>query len=256
MNITILKYIFFELLRSRFVISYALFLAVISTGVAYFSNDELKTSLTLLNVVLFIIPLVSLIFGSIHFYDSEEFIEFLLTQPISRNTVFRAEYLALATSLSIAAVAGILPAIIMNGISSTGMFLVFISVALTFVFAGLAFLSACVNAEKVRGIGLSIIVWLMMSVLFDLIVVLLIVAFSHYPLERFIIIATALNPIDLGRILLLLKTDASAMMGFTGASFKEFFGSTTGILASAFSLVMWALIPYLFAIRTFRRKNF
>ncbi|MBX7044048.1 MAG: ABC transporter permease [Ignavibacteria bacterium] len=256
MNITILKYIFFELLRSRFVISYAVFLAAISAGVAYFSNDELKTSLTLLNVVLFIVPLVSLIFGSIHFYDSEEFIEFLLTQPISRNTVFRAEFLALASSLSIAAVAGLIPALILNGISSTFIFLLFISASLSFIFTGLAFLSSSMNSEKVRGIGLSIIIWLLMSVLFDLIVVLLIVVFSNYPLERFIIIVTALNPIDLGRILILLKTDASAMMGFTGASFKDFFGSTAGMIASAFSLVMWALIPYLFAIRTFRRKNF
>ncbi len=36
---------------------------------------------------------------------------------------------------------------------------------------------------------------------------------------------SALNPIDLSRILILLQLDVSAMMGYTGAVFKDFFGT-------------------------------
>ncbi len=256
MSLSILKYVFFDLLRSRFMITYSVLLALISLGVAYFSNDEMKTSLTLLNIILFIIPLVCLIFGSIHFYDSGEFIEFLLTQPVSRNTVFRAEYLGLALALSVAAIAGLIPAIVLNGISISVVFLTIIAVTMTFIFTGLAFLSSTVNSEKVRGIGLSIVLWLFLAIIFDLIVMLLIILFRDYPLENLIIIFTSLNPIDLGRILLLLKTDASAMMGFTGASFKLFFGSTAGVIVSSLAMLLWILIPYLLAIRIFRKKNF
>lgn len=256
MSLKILKYVFFDLMRSRFVLTYIGILAFISFGVSYFSNDEMKTVLTLLNIVLFIIPLVSLIFGSIHFYDSGEFTEFLLTQPVSRSPVFRAEYLGLSLALSLAVVAGLLPAVIIDRLSVGNVYLLGISVILTFVFTGLAYLASSMNVEKVRGIGLSIVIWLFMAVIFDIIVILLIYLFRDYPLEKFIIILTSLNPIDLGRILLLLKTDVSALMGFTGASFKNFFGSSIGMLLSIAALFLWVLIPYLLAIRIFRRRNF
>ncbi|MBK9226099.1 MAG: ABC transporter permease subunit [Ignavibacteria bacterium] len=256
MSLKILKYVFFDLMRSRFVLTYIGILAFISFGVSYFSNDEMKTVLTLLNIVLFIIPLVSLIFGSIHFYDSGEFTEFLLTQPVSRSSVFRAEYLGLSLALSLAVVAGLLPSVIIDRLSVGNAYLLGISVILTFVFTGLAYLASSMNVEKVRGIGLSIVIWLFMAVIFDIIVILLIYLFRDYPLEKFIIILTSLNPIDLGRILLLLKTDVSALMGFTGASFKNFFGSSIGMLLSIAALFLWVLIPYLLAIRIFRRRNF
>jgi hypothetical protein len=42
------------------------------------------------------------------------------------------------------------------------------------------------------------------------------------------IILSALNPIDLGRILFLMKFDIAALMGYTGAVFQRFFGSGLG----------------------------
>ena len=152
--------------------------------------------------------------------------------------------------------AGLLPAVIIDRLSVGNVYLLGISVILTFVFTGLAYLASSMNVEKVRGIGLSIVIWLFMAVIFDIIVILLIYLFRDYPLEKFIIILTSLNPIDLGRILLLLKTDVSALMGFTGASFKNFFGSSIGMLLSIAALFLWVLIPYLLAIRIFRRRNF
>jgi Cu-processing system permease protein len=170
--------------------------------------------------------------------------------------VFRAEYLGLSIALSLAAVAGLLPMIIIDGLSSESFYLLSISVILTFVFSGLAYLASSLNTEKVKGIGLSIVIWLFMSVIFDIVVILLIFLLRDYPLEKFIIILTSINPIDLGRILLLLKTDASALMGFTGASFKNFFGNSVGMILSIVALILWIVIPYLLAIRIFRRRNF
>lgn len=38
------------------------------------------------------------------------------------------------------------------------------------------------------------------------------------------IVLSALNPIDLGRILVLLKMDVAALLGYTGAVFRQFLG--------------------------------
>ncbi len=256
MNKLIFKYVFFDLARSRFIITYTAALALISAGVVMFSNDEVKTVLTMLNITLFIIPLVCLIFGSVHFYDSEEFTEFLLTQPVSRSSVFASVYASLSAALSLAAISGLAPALIFYGLSPNITMLLITSVILTLIFTGLSYLSASINIEKVRGIGFSIIIWLFAAVFFDLFIILLLIFFRDYPLENFIIVLTSANPIDLSRILLLLKTDMSAMMGFTGASFKKFFGSGAGMAVCAGILILWTVVPFVVALRIFRRRNF
>ncbi|MBS1645034.1 MAG: hypothetical protein JST36_08365 [Bacteroidetes bacterium] len=64
-----------------------------------------------------------------------------------------------------------------------------------------------------------------------------------------------LNPIDLGRILILLKLDVAALMGFTGAVFKDFFGTNLGILISLAVLLLWAGIPLWLSTRFFKRRD-
>ena len=65
----------------------------------------------------------------------------------------------------------------------------------------------------------------------------------------------AFNPVDLARIVMLLQLDISALMGYTGAFYKNFFGSNTGIFFSAGILVIWVLTPLWIALRIFIRKD-
>jgi Cu-processing system permease protein len=65
----------------------------------------------------------------------------------------------------------------------------------------------------------------------------------------------ALDPIDLGRILVLLKVDLSAMMGYSGAVYEKFFGNAAGILVALGALLAWVSVPSAFAFRAFRRKD-
>jgi Cu-processing system permease protein len=64
------------------------------------------------------------------------------------------------------------------------------------------------------------------------------------------------NPIDLGRIVLLLRFDIAALMGYTGAVFKHFFDSAGGIAVAAAALLGWAGVPVVLGARRFRRKDF
>jgi len=64
------------------------------------------------------------------------------------------------------------------------------------------------------------------------------------------------NPIDLARLLILLRLDVSALMGYTGAVFERFFGSAGGALLASLALVMWTGVPLLLGARRFQRKDF
>jgi hypothetical protein len=82
--------------------------------------------------------------------------------------------------------------------------------------------------DRIKRLGLALLVWMFFAVIYNGLVLLVIQLFSSTRCSRPVIAMSLLNPIDLGRILLLLNLDASALMGFTGAVFERFFGSGTG----------------------------
>jgi len=80
--------------------------------------------------------------------------------------------------------------------------------------------------------------------------------FDEYPLDKFSLIATMFNPIDLSRILILLKLDISALLGYTGAVFRKFFGTNSGMLISMAILVFWVIIPVFRMNLKLKKKDF
>ena len=250
------KYVVFDILRNKWLITYTVFLLCISSGLIYFSHDTTKSVISILNVVLLLVPLVSIVFGTIHFYNSREFIEMLLSQPVKRSNIFWAEYLGLSVSLSLGFLIGVILPLSFYGVSAILIYLAITGVFLSFIFVAISMLTAVSYDEKVRGIGLSFFIWFYFAILFDGIVLLIYVLFNDYPLEKIVILLTSLNPIDLSRIMILLKLDISAMMGYSGATFHKFFGSMIGTISSLCMLMLWTAAPVFLALRKFRKKNF
>ena len=98
--------------------------------------------------------------------------------------------------------------------------------------------------------------WLFFAVLYDGIFLLSLIALEEYPLDTFSLFATMLNPIDLSRTLILLKLDISALMGYTGAVFKSFFGTKLGFGLSILMLTLWTVIPAFIFLRKANKKDF
>ena len=254
--IKILKYVIFDILRSKLVISYTVLLFILTIGLIYAGNNVDKAVISLLNIVLILVPLVCIIFSTVHIYNSNKFMEMLLALPVKRNSIFWAEYLGLSVSLSIGLIIGIGIPLEAYGAGVTGIELVSAGMFLTFIFTAFAFLSSVINKDKAKGIGFSLMMWFYLSVIFDGLVIMIYMLFSDYPLEKIVLVLTALNPVDLARIMILMKLDISALMGYTGATFQNFFGGALGTAFTLFFLHMWTVIPLAFAKRIFNRKNF
>lgn len=255
MNTAVIRYAFVDLLRSRFILIYGLLLFGCTTALFQLDNDSSKVMLSLLNVVLLVVPLVSVVFTTIHFYNSYEFIVLVLAQPINRSLVFFSEYLAVVCSLCFGFLLGVgLPVLIYGG-GGTALMLLFTGLLLTMTFVSLAFLTSVLTRDKARAIGCALMLWIYFSLIYDGFLLWIVYTFSDYPLEKITLFLISLNPIDLARILLLLEMDISALMGYTGAFFQEFFGSSLGILFSAGTLILWIVLPVLAALRIFNRKD-
>ncbi len=139
--------------------------------------------------------------------------------------------------------------------NATGMALLLTGFLLTLVFTSLAFLASVKARDKARGIGIALLLWFYFALIYDGLVMLILFNFSDYPLEKITLLLTALNPIDLARVFIMLKMDVSALMGVTSALYKDFFGNITGILFTTGIMLLWAIIPLWLAVRGFKRKD-
>jgi len=256
----ILRYEIHNTIRSKWVIFYAFFFFVVGYSLFAFSGDVNKAYISLMNIVLIVIPLVSLIFGSIYLYNSREFVEMMLSQPIDRRSLFLGIYFGTSIPLSLAYSIGMfLPFILFGKVNQQFegvLFLLLIGIALTFVFTAIAFLITVLQDDKAKGLGFSILIWLILTVIYDGLVLLVVYYFEDYPLEKVMIALSLINPIDLARILFLIEFNFSALMGYTGAIFQNFFGSFFGVLFSAFFLLLWIIIPLFFSTKSFLKKDF
>lgn len=79
------RYVLYDILRSKIIIAYTLFLFIVSFSMFQMEEDSSKALLSLMNIILIALPLVSLVFTTIHYYNSYEFIELMLSQPLSRK---------------------------------------------------------------------------------------------------------------------------------------------------------------------------
>src|SRR5690606_18973530 len=129
-------------------------------------------------------------------------------------------------------------------------------VFLSFIFVALAFNISLRNENKIKGFGYAVLMWLFLAVIYDGIFLMSLMLFEEYPIDKLSLIGTMLNPIDLSRTLILLKLDISALLGYTGAVFKQFFGTNLGLYLSMGMLLLWTLFPMLGILLKARKKDF
>ncbi|MEO6878657.1 MAG: ABC transporter permease subunit, partial [Gemmatimonadaceae bacterium] len=127
---------------------------------------------------------------------------------------------------------------------------------LTGAFSAIATLIAIRCEDRLRGLGTAIAVWLMLTVVYDGLVLFILAVMSDYPLERATLAMMMANPIDIARVALLLRFDGAAMMGYTGAVFLKFFGGALGATIAITALMAWIAAPVALGMRAFQRKDF
>lgn len=251
----IIKYVITDILRNKVVIFYTLLLLAISFTVFNLDSNTSKGLLSLMNIVLIIVPLICIIFSTIYIYNSSEFIELLVSQPLQRKHIWISLYAGMAIALTLAFLLGIGIAVMLYSFTATGLILIGVGLLLTLIFIAIALLAAVYTRDKAKGIGIAVLLWLYFSLIFDGLVLFILFQFADYPLENTMLVLSGLNPIDMGRILILLKMDVSALMGYTGAIFHNFFGTVSGIIITILVMLLWTILPVILSLAKFKKKD-
>lgn len=251
----IAKYVLQDIFKNKVIIGYTLFLLIVTSSLFLLDNDVNKGISSLMSIVLIIVPLISMVFATTYFYNAYEFIELLVAQPVSRGHIILGIYLGMGIAMIGALVIGVAIPLLCFAPSVVSVVLILAVMALTLIFVSLAFLSAVITRDKAKGVGVALLIWFYFAILYDGLVLSVLFSFSEYPLEKVMLACAVFNPVDLGRIMILLKLDIAALMGYTGAVYKQFLGNNTGVMVACGLMLLWIIWPLWLSVKLFRKKN-
>ncbi|MBI3287959.1 MAG: ABC transporter permease [Elusimicrobia bacterium] len=218
-----------------------------------------RTTAALLNLVLLIVPLMSLTAGSLAFSSERErrTLEFLMSLPLETREIFWGKFAGSALALA-AALGGAFGALgtllaLRGGLTGAGVYAVFFlaTLLLAAVCLAVGFLASARAAKVASGLGAAVAVWLALVFAGDL---GLLGSSLAVRLPAPLLLASAwLNPLSLYRLLALeaLACDLD-VLGPAGLCAKDLLGSwlRPGALAG---LLVWLAAALSAAWTVFRR---
>jgi len=251
----VLYYTLVDLARNRSVVAFAALVLAVSEGLFLVEADPVKALLSLVQVMLALVPLVSLILTVVYTYDTHEFTQLLAVQPIGRRAILGGRMGAMALALLVALLFGLGLPLTVHAPGTTSLVLLVAVVLLAWVHTALGTLIALLHRDKARGVGIALATWAGFVLVYDALLMALLFAFSDRPIEPLVLPIAALNPIDLARIAIMIRVDLAAMMGYSGAVYQHMLGSAPGIAVALTLMFAWIAWPTLAAFRVFRRKD-
>lgn len=255
MRFGIARFVFKDIVSNKLVLGYTLLLAIIGWSVFLLDDNVSKGMLSILNLMLLVVPLVAIIFTTTYVYNSAEFVYVLLSQPIKRNRIWTGIFIGLGIAFVLSFLLAFGIPIMVYSPNILGVMMILVGSLISLIFIALAMLCASLVRDKAKGIGIAIIFWLFFSLIYDSLLLFLVFQFSDYRIEQAMVMLNMLNPIGLGRILILLHMDVSALMGYSGAVFKKFLGTGIGMGVSLLMLLLWILVPFLISLHRFNKKD-
>ncbi|MEO0144749.1 MAG: NosY protein [candidate division WOR-3 bacterium] len=255
MFIKLIKYELFDLFKSRWIIGIFLFYFFVGYILSYFSEDFTKSIVGYTSISLITLPLFSLLLSSIYLYNNKNFIEFVLTQPIKRTTIFISIVLSITISLLLSFnIASFLPFFYFYGINFIHLKSILLISSIIPLFISLGMLLATIENDKLKGIGFSLVVWLFFCVFYDSILLYFIIVFSNYPIEKIVIFLTLINPIDTIRLNVLIDSGLYEIMGFVGKWLLKYFKNFW--IISIFVSLFYSFLFLLLFSWIFKKKDF
>ena len=205
-------------LRNRWVLAVALVFTALALVIAYFGGAQQGsvglrstefTISSLVSLVIYLVPLIALMLGFDAVVGERErgSLELLLALPLTRLELLLGKYLGLAAALSLSTLAGFgLVALLLARQAGAGALAAYAGFMGSSVLLGLAFLSLAVAVsvfarDRARASGLSIALWFLFVLVFDLLLLGLLVAGGAESGGEAFAYLLLLNPADVFRIL-------------------------------------------------------
>ena len=257
-------------LETRWMFGFTVLLAALVLGLSFFGLGQsrevgfqsfARVTLSLMNLVLFIVPLTGLVLGVTSITGGSGTLPLLLAQPVGRGEVLAGKLLGLAGALTVAQLVGFggggVIVAFQAGADQVNGFLVLtgLSVVLGWLSVSASLCIAVLWPDRLKAMSAALLLWLLMVVAYDLVVLGATAMLRGIPLQSVLFPALLLNPVDLARVLTTLAVGSGALFGPTSAVLMKMFGSHGGVALGLAVLVIESVVPMLIAVRVFRRRD-
>jgi Cu-processing system permease protein len=258
-------------IRNKWTLLFACVFGALVLAISYFGmltagaigfQSFARTSASLLNLVLYLVPLVALTMGTLSFTSEKNLNELLFAQPVTRTEILLGKLAGLFASMLTATLIGFgLAGFIIaarGGTQGVWRFPAFValSLLLALVYLVLAALVAALCQRKTKSFGVVMFLWFFFVLFYDLLVIGVTFLLSERTANRFIFVSLFGNPVDMVRVASLLVLDGKEVFGAAGAALVKFLG---GERASLWLLIgglfVWAVGPFLAARRLLQRQD-
>ena len=257
-------------LESRWLFGFSGLLAALILGLSFFGLAQsrevgyqgfARVTLSLMNLVLFMVPLTGLMLGVTSITSGTGTLPLLLAQPVARGEVFLGKFLGLAAAITIAQAVGFgaggaVVAFNAGADQVRGyLMLTLLSFVLGWLTVAAAMLLAVLWPDKLKATSAALGLWLLMVVAYDLVVLGITAILRGVSLQAVLFPALLVNPVDLVRVLTTLAAGSGALFGPTSAVLVRFFGTTGGMALGFSVLLAELLVPLALGLWIFRRRD-
>ncbi|MCP4567435.1 MAG: ABC transporter permease subunit [FCB group bacterium] len=258
-------------LRNKWILGVSILFGILTLSIAYSGmvtsgyvgfQDFRRTGASIVSLVLYLVPILALMMGSYTFVSSREYLDWIVTQPISRWKILLGKYLGALGSLAISTIAGFAFAgiIISIRIGAEGslrfMLVVLQALLLGAVFLSLALLLSILVRRRQAAVGLSILIWFFFVIFYDLAIFASTTYLSHGTLKVSLLLGLFLNPVDMVRVTSLMAVGGESIFGAAGVVAVKMLGSMGAlIIISLILTICWIIAPLLLSMKIFSKQN-
>ena len=248
-------------LETRWLFAFTALFALLVLGLSYFGLAQSREvgfqgfsrlTLSLMNLVLFLVPLTGLIVGVGSVAGGGDALPLLLAQPVSRGEVLIGKYLGLCAALAVAQALGFggggLVVAFQAGSEQIAGFAALTALSLLLGCLSLSAALCIASLFPDRLLGRPVVAVIMATIGLGAIL-------RGLPLQAVLIPALLVNPVDLVRILITIAVGSGALFGPTSAVLVKFFGGTGGAILALGVLGIETLVPLAVALHIFRRRD-
>ncbi len=256
--------------RNRWIIAFGWVFALLTLAISYFGmvtaaqvgfQGFTRTTASLVNLVLYLVPMVALIMSVLSF-SAEGGSELLLAQPVTRTQVLFGKLAGVYAALTVALLFGFgasgLVIALQAGSEGMGRYLFFVghTLLLALVFAVLGSLVSVAASNRGRAIGAALAVWFFFVIFYDLLIIGAGFLFREHIANLIIFLSLFGNPVDLARVASLISLGGAAIFGAAGAALIKFLGgAATSIIVLVLGMLVWTVLSLLAASRILRQRD-
>lgn len=261
-----------DAVRNRWFHVFVVFFFLLSASIIHFGlagsggiglESFNRATASLLNLILFVIPLFTLILGGSSITGEREQGTWMLlmSKPITAAELVLGKYLGLASSMVLAimigfGLIGILTAFRFSPSEAKAYFMfVLLSILLTLSFLSLAILISAAAKRRVTAVVGGIIGWFVAVMLYDIAVMGGAKLFAGKMVDYFLLVSLLANPVDSIRILGIVHLGGETVFGPSLVSLTRLLSDVSSNILLLSGITIWMVVPLSLAISVIQRRG-